>query len=169
MNTVLLIDIDWKNMFVPSVSLWEIIIRGTLTYWFCFLYIRFFRRGAGQLTIADLLLITLISDASQNAMAADYESVTEGCVLVGVLLFWDYAINWLGFRSVLFSKLAEPDPVLLIKNGVMQRQNMKKELISASELMGMLREQGVDQVGDVKTCHIEGSGNISVVQKEGKE
>ncbi len=165
MHTLLLADIDWDKMFTPSMSLWEIIIRGSLTYWFCFLYIRFFRRGAGQLGISDLLLITLISDASQNAMAGEYTSVTEGVVLVGILVFWDYAINWLGFRSVFFSKIGEPDPVLLIKNGVMQRQNMKKELITADELTGMLREQGVDDMNDVKTCYIEGSGNISVVQK----
>ncbi|WP_461117134.1 DUF421 domain-containing protein [Spirosoma jeollabukense] len=165
MNALLLADIDWHKMFVPSMSLWEVMIRGSLTYWFCFLYIRFFRRGAGQLGIGDLLLITLISDAAQNAMAGEYTSVTEGCLLVGVLVFWDYAINWLGFRSVFFSKIGEPDPVLLIKNGVLQRQNMKKELITTSELMGMLRQQGIDQIGDVKTCYIEGSGNISVVQK----
>ena len=165
MNTLLLVDIDWKGMFIPSMSLLEIVLRGTLTYWFCFLYIRFFRRGAGQLSIADLLLITLISDASQNSMAGDYNSVTEGCLLVGVLLFWDYAINWLGFRSVFFSKLSEPDPVLLIKDGVMLRQNMKKELITASELTSMLREQGADQLSEVKSCYIESSGNISVIQK----
>lgn len=165
MNALLLADIDWHKMFVPSMSLWEVMIRGSLTYWFCFLYIRFFRRGAGQLGIGDLLLITLISDAAQNAMAGEYTSITEGCLLVGVLVFWDYAINWLGFRSVFFSKIGEPDPVLLIKNGVLQRQNMKKELITTSELMGMLRQQGIDQIGDVKTCYIEGSGNISVVQK----
>lgn len=165
MNALLLADIDWQKMFVPSMSLWEIIIRGSLTYWFCFLYIRFFRRGAGQLGISDLLLITLISDASQNAMAGEYTSVTEGCLLVGVLVFWDYAINWLGFRSIFFRQIGEPEPVLLIKNGLLQRQNMKKELITENELMGMLREQGVDKPADVKTCYIEGSGNISVVQK----
>jgi uncharacterized membrane protein YcaP (DUF421 family) len=165
MNMILVLTIDWEKMFVPSLSLWEILLRGTLTYWFCFLYIRFFRRGAGQLGISDLLLITLISDASQNAMAGEYNSVTEGFVLVGTLVFWDYAINWLGYRSVFFSKIGEPDPVLLIKDGVMLRQNMKKELISAEELMGMLREQGVDEVSAVKACYIEGSGNISVIKK----
>ncbi|MBD2754484.1 DUF421 domain-containing protein [Spirosoma validum] len=164
MNTVLLVDVDWDKMFIPSMSLWEIIIRGSITYWFCFLYIRFFRRGAGQLGIADLLLITLISDAAQNSMAGEYDSITEGCLLVGVLVFWDYAINWLGFRSVFFSKIGEPDPVLLIKNGVMQRQNMKKELITSSELMSMLRQQGIEDVSEVKTCYIEGSGNISVIK-----
>lgn len=69
------------------------VVRGTITYWFCFLYIRFFRRGSGQISISDILLITLISYAAQNAMAGSYESVTEGAVLVGVLVFWDYALN----------------------------------------------------------------------------
>ncbi|MVM37367.1 DUF421 domain-containing protein [Spirosoma sp. HMF3257] len=165
MHTLLLADIDWDKMITPSMSLWEILIRGTITYWFCFAYIRFFRRGAGQLGISDLLLITLISDASQNSMAGEYTSITEGFVLVGILVFWDYAINWLGYRSVFFSKIGEPEPVLLIKNGVMQRQNMKKELITSSELMGMLREQGVEEFADVKACYIEGSGNISIIKK----
>ncbi|GAB4045609.1 DUF421 domain-containing protein [Spirosoma litoris] len=165
MFSLLLATIDWDKMFTPSMSLWEIGVRGTITYWFCFAYIRFFRRGAGQLGISDLLLITLISDASQNSMAGEYTSVTEGFVLVGILVFWDYAINWLGYRSVFFSKIGEPEPVLLIKNGVMQRQNMKKELITPTELTGMLREQGVDDMANVKACYIEGSGNISVISK----
>lgn len=163
MNPFLLLNIDWNDMFVPSVSLLEIILRGTLTYLFCYLYIRFFKRGAGQVGISDLLLITLISDASQNAMAAEYKSVTEGFVLVGTLAFWDYFIDYFGFQSVFFRKIAESEPVLLVKDGVMQRQNLKKELISTDELMGLLREQGVDQVSDVKTCYIESSGNVSVV------
>ncbi|WP_420147950.1 DUF421 domain-containing protein [Spirosoma sp.] len=165
MKTLLLVDIDWERMFVPGMSLWEVILRGTITYWFCFLYIRFFRRGAGQLGISDILLITLISDAAQSSMADEYHSITEGCLLVGVLVFWDFAINWLGFRSVFFSKIGEPDPVLLVKNGVMQRQNMKKELITTDELTGILREQGVNSLEEVKTCYIEGSGNISVIRK----
>ena len=168
MNTPLLVAIDWEKMFVPTLSLWEILIRGTITYWFCFLYIRFFRRGAGQLGVGDILLITLISDAAQNSMAGEYDSITEGCLLVGTLAFWDYFINWIGYRSILLSKIGAPDPVLLVKNGVLQRQNMKKEMITPKELMGMLREEGVDDLEDVKTCFIEESGKVSVVQKSGK-
>lgn len=158
--------VDWENMFTPTSSILEILLRGTLTYWFCFLYIRFFRRGPGQLGISDLLLITLISDAAQNAMAGSYESVTEGVVLVGTLVFWDYALNWLGYRSVFFDKLTGPEPVPLVLNGVMQRQNMKRELITEDELLGLLRENGIDDVTKVKSCAIEGSGNLSVIEKK---
>ena len=40
---------------------------------------------------------------------------------------------------------------------------MKKEMITENELMGMLREKGIDQIKAVKSCYIEGSGNISVI------
>lgn len=161
-----LLQIDWDTMFTPSSSVAEMIVRGTITYWFCFLYIRFFRRGSGQLNISDVLLITLISDAAQNSMAGSYESVTEGVVLVGVLVFWDYAINWLGYRSVFFNRLACPEPALLIKDGELQRQTMKRELMSEDELRGILRQNGVDDPADVKLCFLEGSGNVSVIEKK---
>lgn len=161
-----LLEIDWDTMFIPSSSVAEMIVRGTITYWFCFLYIRFFRRGSGQLSISDVLLITLISDAAQNAMAGTYESVTEGAVLVGILVFWDFALNWLGYRSVFFDRLASPEPALLIKDGVLQHQTMKLQMMSEDELRGLLRENGVDDPADVKLCYLEGSGNVSVIEKK---
>jgi uncharacterized membrane protein YcaP (DUF421 family) len=160
-----LMEIDWDKMFVPSTSIAEMIIRGTITYWFCFLYIRFFRRSAGQLNISDVLLINLISDASQNAMASSYESITEGAVLVGTLVFWDFFIDWLGYKSVFFNRVITPEPSLLIKDGVMQRQTMRRELISEDELLGILRENSVDDPANVKLCYMESSGSVSVVEK----
>lgn len=165
MNTIFAAAIDWQAIFTPELSLWEIIIRGTLTYWFTFLYLRFFRRSTGQLSIADVLLITLISDASQNAMGSEYKSVTEGVVLVGTLVAWDYIINWLGYRSLAFSKLQHPDPVLLVKDGQVQHDALKRQLLTEEELQGQLRVQGVDDVAQVKRCFMEGNGNISVIKQ----
>ncbi|MBO0947411.1 DUF421 domain-containing protein [Fibrella forsythiae] len=161
-----LIDVDWDKMFIPSSSILEILIRGSLTYWVVFLYMRFVRRSSGQLNITDILLITLISDASQNAMAGTYESVTEGAALVGTLVGWDYLINWLGFRSAFFGRLGNPEPTLLVKNGVIQKQNLKRELITEDELISLLRQQGIEDVADVKQCYLEGSGSLSVIQKK---
>ncbi|GAB3922464.1 DUF421 domain-containing protein [Larkinella terrae] len=158
--------VNWESVFIPTTSVLEMIIRGTLTYWFIFVYLRIFRRGTGQLNLSDLLLITMISDAAQNAMAGPYESVTEGLFLVGTLVFWDYLIDWLGYRSVFLKRIVEPDPVLLVKNGQLMRQNMKKEMISEDELISILRENGVEDYHNVKMCYLEGSGNVSVIEKK---
>lgn len=161
-----LINVDWENIFVPTSSVLEIFVRGTLTYWIVFLYMRFVRRSSGQLNITDVLLITLISDASQNAMAGTYESVTEGAALVGTLVGWDYLINWLGYRSAFFDRLTNAEPTLLVKDGVVQKQNLKREVITEDELMSLLRLQGIEDVAEVKQCFLEGSGSLSVLQKK---
>lgn len=161
-----LLEIDWDSVFSPSNSIAEILVRGTITYLAVFSYFRLFRRGTGQLNISDILLVTLVSDASQNAMAGTYESVTEGIALVGTLIFWDFVIDYLGYRSIFFNKISSPDPALLIKDGVLQRQTMKRELIGEEELMSILREKGVDKLANVKVCYLEGSGNVSVVPKK---
>lgn len=161
-----LISVDWENVFVPTSSVLEMVVRGTITYWIVFLYIRFVRRSSGQLNITDVLLITMISDAAQNSMAGTYESITEGAALVGTLVGWDYLINWLGVRSPIFDRLSNPEPTLLVKDGILMKQNLRRELITEDELMGLLRQQGVDKLEDVQQCHMEGSGQLSVIPKK---
>ncbi len=161
-------QLNWEEMFIPSLSLFEVFIRGTITFWIIYICLRLFRRGTGQLSISDLLLITMISDAAQNAMAGTYNSITEGAILIGTLVFWDYAIDWMGYKRILFGKLARPEPILLIRNGRMLKANMETQLMDEEELNGLLRENGVDDYREVKTCYLESTGNISVVLKEKK-
>lgn len=161
-----LLHINWENLWTPQVSLIEIMIRGTVTYWAIFLFLRFFRRGAGQFSISDILLIILIGDAAQNAMAGTYESITEGIILIGTLVFWDLVIDWLGFKFKVFSLFSQAPPRLLISDGQFQRFNMRKEFITEEDLYGFLRESGIDDIRQVKSCFLESSGNLSVIEKK---
>ncbi len=159
---------DWNAVFVPTVSLAEIVVRGTLVYLLLFVFMRFLmRREAGMIGIADLLVVVIIADASQNAMASEYKSVTEGALLVGTIVFWDYALDWLGYRFPAFGKVMHPPPLTLVKDGRMNRRNLRREMISVDELMSQLREQGVEEVSEVKLACMEGDGHISVIKKEG--
>jgi len=47
------------------------------------------KRQTGTLGMTDLLLITLLADASQNVMAGDYKSIPDGFVLVATIIFWN--------------------------------------------------------------------------------
>lgn len=161
---------DWKSIFLPDVPLLEIILRGSVMYIALFALLRIIlKRQTGSLGMTDLLLITLLADASQNAMAGEYKSIPNGIVLVGTLIFWNYALDWLSFNSEWFSRLIEPPPLPLIKNGKMLRRNMKLELIKEDELMMELREQGIKDVSKVKEAYIESDGRISVIQFEEKQ
>ena len=80
---------DWAGLFRFEMNPLELVVRGSLMYWFIFLLFRFLlRRDVGSIAIADILLLVLIADASQNALAGGYTSVTEGCVLVATIAGW---------------------------------------------------------------------------------
>jgi uncharacterized membrane protein YcaP (DUF421 family) len=133
--------IDWQSLFLPSLNIGEIFLRGSIVYLFLFFLLRILRRQAGTIGISDLLVIVLIADAAQNAMASQYQSITEGLILVTTIAFWDYFLDWLGYRFPIVAPLIRPTPLLLIKHGHIQKRNLSKELITEEELREQLREQ----------------------------
>jgi hypothetical protein len=122
--------IDWQSLFLPSLNIGEIFLRGSIVYLFLFFLLRILRRQAGTIGISDLLVIVLIADAAQNAMASQYQSITEGLILVTTIAFWDYFLDWLGYRFPIVAPLIRPTPLLLIKHGHIQKRNLSKELIT---------------------------------------
>ena len=162
-----LANIDWQKMFVPESSILEMVLRGTIMYLGIFVLLRIFRRQAGSVGIADLVVIVIIADAAQNGMAGEAKSVTEALVLIGVIILWDYLIDWLGFKSKILGKVLESQPLVLVRNGRMIRRNMESEMISEDELMGQLRQQGVDDIEQVKECRLESNGEFSIIRVDG--
>ena len=159
--------IDWHSLFFPDTAVLEILLRGSLMYLVLFTLLRIvLKRQTGALGTTDLLLITLLADASQNAMAGEYNSVPDGIVLVGTIIFWNYALDWLSFKAPWFERLIESPPLPLVKQGQLLRRNMRSELITEAELRGQLREQGVEDIAKVKAAYIESDGRISVIEYE---
>jgi uncharacterized membrane protein YcaP (DUF421 family) len=162
-------DIEWKDVLLPSISWIEIILRGTVMYLSIFTLLRVtVRRNVGSLGMSDLLLITLLADASQNAMAGEYKSLPDGILLVTTIIFWSYALDWLSFKYPRLRRWIEPAPLPLVKDGRLLYRNMRQELISEEELKAQLREQGMAELADVKEARIESDGRISVVRREEK-
>lgn len=159
--------VQWHDVFVPRAPLLEILVRGSVVYLALFLLLRLvLKRQSGVVGITDLLVIVLIADAAQNSMAGDYKSVPDGLILVATIVFWSYALDWLGYRFPRLGRYVYPPPLDLVRNGKVLRQNLRKELISIEELKSQLREQGIEDVGDVKSARMEGDGRISVVKKD---
>src|SRR5512143_3314437 len=116
-------SMDWKTTFLPDTSLLEIVVRGSIMYIALFAMLRvILKRQTGTLGMTDLLLITLLADAAQNGMAGEYNSLSDGVVLVATIIFWNYAFDWLSFRSAWFAHLIEPAPLPLVRDGKMLRR-----------------------------------------------
>jgi uncharacterized membrane protein YcaP (DUF421 family) len=123
-------------------------------------------RQAGAVGITDLLVLVLIADAAQNGMASDYKSITEGVILVATIVGWSYFLDWLGYRFPAIQRFIRPQPLRLVKHGRMLRRNMSKELITDEELMSQLRQQGIEDLKEVRAVYMEGDGRFSVIQED---
>ncbi|MDZ8050900.1 MAG: DUF421 domain-containing protein [Aulosira sp. ZfuVER01] len=161
--------IDWQAIFVPSISVLELVIRGSLVYLALFSVLRLLpSRQMGTLGITDLLVVVLFAEAAQNAMASNYTSITEGAILVGTVIFWSYLLNWLGYKLPQFQRFLNPPPLLLVKNGRIIYRHLERELITEDELMSKLRQQSIEYLEDVKLAFMEADGSISVITSESK-
>jgi uncharacterized membrane protein YcaP (DUF421 family) len=158
-----LFKIDWRSMFVPTESILEIIIRGTIMYLAMYFLLRIFRRQSGSVGIADLLVIVVIADAAQNGMAGASKSITEAVILITTIILWDFFFDWLDFKFTLFDRLLSPSPLLLVKDGKMVKRNLEKEMITEDELMSQLRQQGKDSLKGVRKVYLESNGHFSIL------
>src|ERR1041384_4738496 len=106
-------------------------LRGTLVYWLLFLIFRFIlRRDVGAVGIADILLLVIVADAAQNAMAGGYDTISEGAILVGTIVGWNWLLDVLSFHFKPIRRFASPSRLTLVKRGVALRRNLRREFIT---------------------------------------
>lgn len=157
-------DSNFSELFAMNIPVWQLVLRGSVMYWVLFLMLRFvMRREVGGVGIADILVLVLLADASQNAMAGGYTTITEGVVLAATLVAWNVLFDWLAFRYRGFARFVEPPAVSLIRDGRVLHRNLRREFVTLDELMSKLRTRGIEDVSSVKRACMEGDGSISIV------
>lgn len=159
--------IDWEELFVPDAPPVEILIRGTVMYLVLYTLLRIVvKRESGTTSVTDLLVIVLLADAAQNGMAGQYRSITDGVLLVAVIIAWSYLLDAIAYRWPKAARLIRPRPLLLVRDGRVVRRNMRRELITEEELYGRLRQQGLDDLAQAREVRMESDGKLSVITRE---
>jgi uncharacterized membrane protein YcaP (DUF421 family) len=162
-----LLRVKWHEMFVPEMSIPEILIRGVAVYVsLCLLLRVILKRQAGKVSISDLLVITIIAGVARNPLAGQSQSIPDGLLVIATVLGCSYAMDWLSYHSPFIHSMLHSDPVILIRDGKLVDENLRRELITKPRLQSQLRQRGIDDVAEVKTAVLEGSGEISVIRKQ---
>lgn len=160
-------NVNWSEIFGITVSPIELVIRGTAMYFFLFVIFRMvIKRRVGSIGMADILILVIVADASQNGMAGEYRSVTEGFILIGTIIGWNQFIDWLTYRVPNLQTILEPPPLLLVENGHILWRNMRKEYMTESELRSKLREHKITDLEEIGKAFMESDGQITVLKKK---
>jgi len=122
------------------------------------------KREVGQMTPFDLTLLLLLSNAVQNAMTGPDTSLAGGAVAAIVLLSLNYLVAELSGLNRGFRRVVQGSPSLLIHNGELLMDHLKREHLTVDEVMRSLREHGIGCVADVAIGVLEVDGSLSFLK-----
>jgi Predicted membrane protein len=157
----------WKDMFVLALPLAEKILRPICVYVFLIVSLRLSgKRELVQLNPFDLVVLLTLSNTVQNAIIGDDNSVTGGIIGATSLLVVNYLVVRFLYGHRELDQLVEGKADVLIENGKVRTQHLKKELITMAQLEAAARKQGFDSLSEVQQCVLEPGGTITFLGKK---
>jgi uncharacterized membrane protein YcaP (DUF421 family) len=157
----------WSEMFTPEISILEKMLRPFVVYLFLLIGLRLAgKRELAQLNAMDLIVLLTLSNTVQNAIIGPDNSISGGLIGATALLVVNYAVVRFLFTHPRFDQMVEGKATILIEDGKMCRDNMRRELITKPELDSAAHKQGIGKLNQVKRAVLEPSGVISFVATE---
>ena len=158
---------SWYNMFVLGVPVLEKILRPTIVYFFLIIGLRLSgKRELAQLNPFDLVVLLTLSNAVQNAIIGDDNSVTGGLIGGATLLLVNYIMIRFLFTHQKLDRVIEGDSDALIERGVLKEDRLKKELLTRTELETAAHRQGFAGLDEIERAVLEPGGTIFFVGKK---
>jgi uncharacterized membrane protein YcaP (DUF421 family) len=156
-----------KDMFVLGLPLLEKILRPVVVYAFLVISLRLSgKRELVQLNPFDLVVLLTLSNTVQNAIIGDDNSVTGGLIGATSLLLVNYLVVRFLYGHQKLDQLVEGRADVLIDNGQIKEDRLKRELITVAQLEAAARKQGFESLSDVRQCILEPGGTLSFAAKK---
>jgi uncharacterized membrane protein YcaP (DUF421 family) len=159
-----------QDMFHLPLPVVEKILRPVIVYLCLIGFLRLFgKRELAQLNPFDLVVLLSLSNTVQNAIIGDDNSVTGGVIGAFSLLAINWALMWVLYRTPKLTAALEGEPSTIIRNGVLDEQEMRKQTLTHEDLISVLNKNGFNDICDVDVCVLEPNGTFFVKGKTPSE
>lgn len=155
---------DWAGLWRPIVPPWEVALRAIIVYAFVHSMLRLLgRRELGRYTTSDVLLLFLISIAMRKTIVTEDDSLTTGMVALGTLVLVDAVLARITQHSRVASRIIEGPIRLLVRDGEIDEDELRRAHLSHDELYAQLRGHGRESLEDVEKAFFERSGEVTFI------
>jgi uncharacterized membrane protein YcaP (DUF421 family) len=157
---------DWKRLLLgnaPLEFMLEVIIRSLFIYCLLLFVIRLLgKRMSGQLTITELAIMLTLGAIVAVPMETPERGVLQGVLLLFLILIFQRVLTWFIYKNKKFEDLTQGKMSLLVKDGVLQLQEIDKLHVSREQLFTVLRNKEIFNLGKVKRLYQEACGDFSI-------
>ena len=149
-----------------TILWWQMVCRGTIIFFYTLLLVRFGgRRIFGKNTSFDIVLGVILGSIMSRALTANAKFIpTLAAATALVLLHW--LLAELSLRSKTLGHMIKGTEVVLVRDGKIDEDGMRRTATTPHDLMESLRSNGsTEDVQNVKVAYLERNGKVSVISR----
>ena len=147
----------------------DIVIRGSIMFAIVYLTIRLLgKRELGQMTPFEFIVLVVMGDLIQQGVTQTDYSLTGATLAIGTFAFWGLLMSWASYLSPRAERLLEGQARVLIRNGELLMNNLRRDRMTKAEIESEMRLAGIATIDKVAWALLEPNGKISFIRKEGE-
>ena len=124
------------------------------------------KRELGQLNVFDIIISFMISEIFSNAIADPGSNVLLALFPIFIIFIIQMLISVIVLKSKRIRLIIESKPSLIIDNGVIDYEEMKKQRYNISDLLQQVRGEGILDITSISYAILESNGTLSVIEKK---
>jgi uncharacterized membrane protein YcaP (DUF421 family) len=159
---------DWQRILfgqAPPIFLLEVFIRTVIIYIFLLFVLRWLgKRMSGQLSILEMAVMLTLGAIVSIAMQTPDRGILLSMFVLFCTLAFQRGLGWLGVKSARIEELTQGKVSTLVKDGILDDDEMRRCRITRQQLFAELRGSGIFNLGEVRRIYLEACGIFSIVK-----
>jgi len=161
---------DWQRILLgdaPALFLLEVLARSAVVYLMLVVALRLLgKRMTGQVTILEMSVMIALGGVVSLPMQAPDRGILVAASLLLCILALQRGLSRLGVSLPLFERALQGRSVMLVKDGVLQVEELASAALSREQVFAVLREHDVHELGQVKRAYLEPCGAYSIFKRD---
>ncbi len=146
-------------------TIFHTIFIGTLAYVVLIILLRISgKRTLSKWNAFDFIVTIAFGSILGMILLGENTSLIQGIVGFGLLVLLQLAVSWLSVNSTEMQALIKAKPTLLLYQGNLLSEMLKKERITQEDVLAAIREKGISAIENVEAVVLETNGNFSVIE-----
>lgn len=146
----------------------DLVLRAAAMYVAVFAFTRLLgRRELSQMQPFDLILLVVVGDLVQQGVTQNDLSVTGLMLVIATVALLQVGASYLSFRFRSLRPLLEGKPVVLVDDGRIIENNLRRERLTVEDVTEEMRLNSIDSLAQVRWAVLETSGRLSFIRKGG--
>lgn len=154
-------------MMEEFASYMELMVKCIIVYFVIIFALRLMgKREVGELSVFDVVIYLVMSELLAISITDTHSSIFRSLVPIAVLALMQIAISWILLKSKRIRDLFDGKAVILIRDGCIDQQMMRKERYSIDDLMSQLHGKDLSSPDEVAFAILENNGTLSILPKK---